>query len=75
MCVVLGLTTLQNETMRLGLENPAACTDDGWPNQSLAIYGRQRFFLGTVAISRRPSVTRAKEKLKHFVNFLPEMQA
>jgi hypothetical protein len=32
-------------------------------------------FLGTVAISRRPSVTRAKGKLKLFVNFSPEMQA
>ncbi len=30
----------KNETMRLGLEDPAAYTDDGWPYQSLAIYGR-----------------------------------
>jgi len=30
---------------------------------------------GTVAISRRPSVTSAKGKLKLFVKFSPEMQA
>jgi len=30
----------KNETMGLGLENPAAYTDHGWRNQSLAIYGR-----------------------------------
>jgi hypothetical protein len=30
----------KNETMRLGLENPAAYTDDGWPYRSLAIYRR-----------------------------------
>jgi hypothetical protein len=68
----------KNETMRLGLEDPAAYTDDGWPYQSLAIYGRLcsgGFFFCTVAISRRPSVTLAKGKLKLFVEFSPEMQA
>ncbi len=44
----------KNETMRLGLENPAAYIDDGWRNQSLAIYGRMCSSVSFLALLRFP---------------------